>query len=448
MKDLTKGHPGKLIILFALPLLIGSVFQLFYNLVDTRIIGETLGTEALAAVGATSTMNNLIIGFLIGLTNGFAILTARDFGAKDEEGMRKNIAGTLLLGSMVAMILTVVSVAFLPQILRLLNMPEQLMDEGISYIRIILLGMICAMLYNVCASTLRAVGDTVSPLIFLIISTVCNIGLDYLFILGFKWGVSGAALATVIAQLGSAIMCFIYMRRRYPHLRLKLSDFRLSTDHIMQLLTTGLSMGLMQSLVSLGTVALQGAINTFGTYTIVAHSAARRVTELFMLPFSAFGMTMATYCGQNRGAGRLDRVCEGLRKAILMVWGWCLLVLVASYTISPYLIKLITATTIEEIIDTAVLYLKIDTLLYAVPALISILRNALQGLGDKVTPIFSSFIELLGKVLVVVFLTPKLKYMGIILAEPIVWVLMVIPLIIRMRSLLKAVPVSSRAAVD
>ena len=444
MKDLTKGHPGKLIILFALPLFVGSVFQLFYNLVDTRIIGETLGTEALAAVGATSTMNNLIIGFLIGLTNGFAILTARDFGAKDEEGMRKNIAGTVLLGSIIAILLTVISVTFLPQILRLLNMPEELMAQGISYIRIILLGMICAMLYNVCASTLRAIGDTVSPLIFLIISTVCNIGLDYLFILGFKWGVSGAALATVVAQLGSAVMCFIYMRRRYPHLRLKGSDWHLTADHILQLLTTGLSMGLMQSLVSLGTVALQGAINTFGTYTIVAHSAARRVTELFMLPFSAFGMTMATYCGQNRGAGRLDRVREGLHKAILMVWGWCLLVLVASYTISPYLIQVITATNIKEIIDTAVLYLKIDTLLYAVPALISILRNALQGLGDKVTPIFSSFIELIGKVLVVLFLTPKLAYMGIILAEPIVWVLMVIPLIIKMRSLLKELPVSSR----
>lgn len=316
-------------------------------------------------------------------------------------------------------------------------MPEELMVEGSGYIRIILLGMITAMLYNVCASTLRAMGDTMTPLVFLILSVLSNIGLDYLFILVFHLGVKGAAYATVLAQLGAAVMCFIYMHHRYPHLRLNRQDFQLEKKLVMQLLTTGLSMGLMQSFVSLGTVALQGAINTFGKYTIVAHAAARRITELFMLPFSAFGMTMATFCGQNRGAGRLDRVKEGVQKATWMAWGWCALVLIVSYTLSPILIQLVTATKEEEIISTAVLYLKVDTLLYAVPALISILRNALQGLGDRMTPIFSSFIELAGKVLVVIFLTPRLAYWGIILAEPIVWVIMVIPLIVRIHHSLK-----------
>ena len=220
MKDLTKGNPGKLIIQFAIPIFIGNIFQLFYSLVDTRIVGSTLGNEALAAVGATSTMNNLIIGFLIGLTNGFAIWVARDFGAHNEGNMRKDVAGTLKLGILISILLTAISVGCLPQILRLLNMPETLMENGMSYIRIILLGMSAAMLYNVCASVLRAIGDTFTPLCFLIFSTVLNIGLDYFFILGLKAGVEGAAYATVISQSVAAGMCFIYIWRRYPILRL------------------------------------------------------------------------------------------------------------------------------------------------------------------------------------------------------------------------------------
>lgn len=431
MKDLTKGSPGRLMIQFAIPIFIGNIFQLFYSLVDTRIVGSTLGNEALAAVGATSTMNNLIIGFLIGLTNGFAIWVARDFGANNEIGMRKDLAGTLKLGVIISILLTIISVSFLTPILRLLNMPEELMESGRAYIRVILLGMSAAMLYNVCASVLRAIGDTFTPLCFLIFSTILNIGLDYFLILGMGTGVEGAAYATVISQSLAALMCFMYIWKRYPILHLSRIDFKTDWALTKTLLTSGLSMGLMQSLVSLGTVALQGTINTLGTNTIVAHTGARKITEIFMLPFSVLGMTMATYCSQNLGAGKIDRIKQGLKQVILAAWGWCVLVIIASYTIAPYLIQLVTATKIEEVVNTATLYLRVDTLLYFVPALISILRNALQGLGDHTTPIFSSSIELIGKVMVVIFLTPRLQYMGIILAEPIVWVVMVIPLIIR-----------------
>ena len=431
MKDLTKGNPSKLIIQFAIPIFIGNIFQLFYSLADTRIVGSTLGDEALAAVGATSTINNLIIGFLIGLTNGFAIIVARDFGAQKLEQLRKDLGGTLKLGIAISLLLTVISVIFLEPILRLLNMPETLMADGIAYIRVILLGMIAAMLYNVCASVLRAIGDTITPLIFLIFSTIMNIGLDYLLILGFHTGVAGAAYATVISQSVAAMMCFVYIWKRYPMLHLRKSDFVRDRKHEKSLLISGLSMGMMQSLVSLGTVALQGAINTLGTYTIVAHTGARKITEIFMLPFSVLGMTMATYCGQNLGAGEITRIKKGLKQVILVAWIWCALVVVASYTIAPVLVRLVTATSTKEVIETASLYLRIDTLVYFIPAMISILRNALQGIGDHITPIVSSFIELIGKVLIAIYLTPYLKYMGIILAEPIVWVLMVIPLIIR-----------------
>ena len=431
MKDLTKGNPSKLIIQFAIPIFIGNIFQLFYSLADTRIVGSTLGDEALAAVGATSTINNLIIGFLIGLTNGFAIIVARDFGAQKLEQLRKDLGGTLKLGIAISLLLTVISVIFLEPILRLLNMPETLMADGIAYIRVILLGMIAAMLYNVCASVLRAIGDTITPLIFLIFSTIMNIGLDYLLILGFHTGVAGAAYATVISQSVAAMMCFVYIWKRYPMLHLRKSDFIRDSKLEKSLLISGLSMGMMQSLVSLGTVALQGAINTLGTYTIVAHTGARKITEIFMLPFSVLGMTMATYCGQNLGAGEITRIKKGLKQVILVAWIWCALVVVASYTIAPVLVRLVTATSTKEVIETASLYLRIDTLVYFIPAMISILRNALQGIGDHITPIVSSFIELIGKVLIAIYLTPYLKYMGIILAEPIVWVLMVIPLIIR-----------------
>lgn len=431
MKDLTKGSPGKLMIQFAIPILIGNIFQLFYSLVDTRIVGSTLGNEALAAVGATSTVNNLIIGFLIGLTNGFSILVARDFGAQRTEEVKKDVGGTLKLGLIISLILTVLSLIFLTPLLQALNMPQELMAQGTSYIRVILAGMTVAMLYNICASILRAIGDTVTPLIFLVFSTLMNVGLDYLFILGFKTGVEGAAYATVISQSVAALMCFIYIWKRYPLLHIKKEHLKTDQELNKSLLSTGLSMGMMQSLVALGTVALQGAINILGTNIIVAHTGARKITEIFMLPFSVLGMTMATYCSQNLGAGKIKRIKEGLKQVVYIAFGWCAIVILISYTAAPILVQVVTATKIKEVIENASLYLKIDTLFYFVTAMICIFRNALQGIGDSMTTIISSFIELVGKVLIAVFLTPSLKYMGIIVAEPIVWILMVIPLVIK-----------------
>lgn len=431
MKDLTKGKPGKQILQFSIPIFLGNIVQLFYSLADTRIVGQTLGTNALAAVGATSTINSLIVGFLIGLTNGFSILVARDFGAKDYAKMKKSVAGALMIGIIASVVLTIVSVTFLIPFLRLLNMPEEHILEGSRYIRIILIGMTAAMLYNICASVLRAMGDTVAPLLFLAFSSLGNIALAYYFILVVGMGVEGAALATVLMQIASAVLCFLYIWKKYTVLHLKREDFRISRSHVSLLCKSGLSMGLMQSLVSLGTVALQSSINTLGTNIIVAHTAARKITELFMLPFSVFGMTMATYCGQNLGAGEIERIKVGIKKVLFISWIWCIGVIIASHTIAPVLIKMVTDTDIEEVIVNGSRYLRIDSMFYFVTAMITIFRNSLQGIGDHVTPIFSSSIELVGKILVVIWLTPKLHYMGIILAEPIVWILMVIPLIVQ-----------------
>lgn len=431
MKDLTKGPVAKVILNFAAPVAVGNVFQLLYSLVDTRIVGSTLGNDALAALGSTTTLNTLIVGFLIGLTNGFAVIAAQRFGARDLEKLRKTAAWSVGLGIIISAFLTLFSVGMLNQILLWLKVPEEHYANGYAYIRIILLGMTASMMYNICASLLRAIGDTFTPLCFLILSTVLNIFLDYFCICNLELGVAGAAYATVVSQIIAFVLCAVYMYRRYEILRFKQKDFVQGAGLIKPMLAAGLSMGLMSSLVSFGTVALQSAINKLGTNIIVAHTAARKITELFMLPFAVFGMTMTTFCGQNLGAGKYARIREGILKAYLLELVWCVAVVVASNTIAPFLIRMVTDTTVDEVIETATLYLRVDTTLYFVTAGITVFRNSLQGMGDGITPVVSSFIELAGKVLVVMFLTPRLGYWGIIIAEPIVWVLMIIPLMVK-----------------
>ena len=428
MTDLTKGSPTGRMLGFALPVALGNLFQLFYSLADTRIVGSTLGSDALAAVGATVSISSLLLGFMNGLTNGFAILTAQSFGAGNQKEIRRYAGTSLTLGMAAALLLTGISLLGLDGILTLLNVPRELLENARAYIWVILLGIPVAMLYNGCAGILRSIGDTAAPLGFLILSSFLNVGLDLTLILVFRMGVAGAAWATVASQMVCAAASLIYMWRRYPFFRFSAGDFRPSLKRARRLLESGLSMGVMMSLVYFGTLALQCAINTFGTDTIVAHTAARKITEFYMLPFSVMGVTMATYCGQNLGAGQIRRIRTGIRNSLLLTWGWSLMVILLSYLAAPFLVSLVTGSTNPQVARTASLYLRIDTLFYFAPAAISVLRNALQGMGDHITPIVSSFIELAGKVAVALFLTPVFHYMGIIAAEPIVWLVMVIPL--------------------
>lgn len=432
MKNLTEGKPIKLILLFALPLFMGQLFQLFYSLVDTRIVGSTLGDTALAAVGATTTLSDMLNSLLNGFTNGYAIIIATYFGAKDEKHMKKSIAGTITLGIAFAVILSGLCLIFLNPILHFLNISEDIYAMSKEYIAIVLAGLLAGTLYNICASILRALGDSFTPLIFLIVATFLNIFLDYAFILYFSMNVGGAALATVISQAVSALLCFMYMRKKYPSLTLHKEDFQIPKFLYQKLLATGTSMGFMSSFVSLGTLSLQTAINTFGTNIIVAHTAARKATSIFMLPFGVFGTTLATYCGQNLGAGKYSRLKVGIRDTVLLTFCWCAGVILVAYTLSPTIVRLITATTEPEVIETASLYLRINTTFYFVPAVICLFRNSMQGFGDSKTPVFSSFLELVCKVIAAFLLAPAIGYMGIIVAEPIAWFVMVIPLIINM----------------
>lgn len=433
MKDLTKGSPLKLILEFAFPVCMGNIFQLFYSLADTRIVGSYIGKNALAAVGSTNSLNSMIIGFLLGMTNGFAIIVARYFGAKKYEDMKKSVVATFEIGIIVSVLFTVISVVFLKDILKVLNTPEDITDMASDYFVIILAGMTASMLYNVCSGILRAVGDSFTPLCFLVGSTLCNVGLDLLFIRVFDMGVKGAAYATVISQILSFVLCLTYMWVKYPILRVGRNDFIIPGALAKEMCSTGFSMGFMLSLINIGSVALQTCINSFGENIIIAHTAARKITDVFMLPFTVFGTTMATYCGQNLGAGEYARIRQGVKIVLLITWVWCVMVIIVSYTAAPFLIRMVTGNSDREVIETAQLYLKIDTLLYFVCTLICILRNVMQGIGDSITPIVSSAIELITKVAVAVFLTPYLDYMAIILAEPISWVLMVIPILWQLR---------------
>lgn len=431
MIDLTNGNPAKKMLKFAVPVCLGNIFQLFYSLADTRIVGSILGEKSLAAVGSTTSISTLLIGFLLGLTNGFAIIIAQKFGEKNENEIKKAAAGTIFLGFLTAVSITIISLFFLDEILNILNVSDILYSESKGYIKAILLGITATMFYNAFAGILRAVGDTTAPLIFLIVSCILNIFLDLYFLGALKTGTSGAAWATVISQGFSVVLCFVYMWKKYPMFRIKRKDFSFKIEFLKNLYTSGLSMALMMSLVFFGTLVLQTAINTFGTNTIVAHTAARKITEFFMLPFSVFGITMATYCGQNKGAGKFKRIKEGILKAYFITCVWSLLVIFMSYTIAPQLVYLVTGSRIPEVIDTAEKYLKINTIFYFVPGAISILRNAMQGIGDRFTPVVSSFLELIGKTAVVIFVVPHTKYFGIIISEPIVWIIMVIPLVVK-----------------
>lgn len=442
MKDMTKGNPLKVILLFALPLYIGQQFQLLYGLIDTRIIGSALGDSALAAVGATASLSDMLIEFLNGIVCGFGIIIAKAFGAHDREKLQKSIAGTIVLSAVITVGLIAVLLIFLRPILDVLNVSQDLLPQAMAYIRIIIIGLVATTMYNVCAAVLRAIGDAVTPLFFLIASNVLNILLDLCFVKWLAFGVEGAATATVLSQSIAAAICFVYMRRKYADLRLQVSELRINRGTCVELLPTGLSMGFMISFVTLGSVILQTQINSFSGSTIVAHMAARKVVILFLTPFFMLGTALATFCGQNHGAKAYGRIRTGILSTIAVSTGWYAAVLVTVFTASPWMIRLLTASTEPEVIDTAVRYLHINAPFFIMPSVICILRNSMQGFGDTRTPLVSSVIELAGKALITVFLVPSLGYMGIILSEPIVWVLMVIPLVIGMIHFLKKEQVS------
>ena len=432
MKNLTQGKPIKVILLFTVPLLIGQLFQLFYSLVDTRIVGQILGEQALAAVGATTSLSDLFIFFIFGATNGFAIITASCFGAKDACGVRKAIAGTIILAEGMAVILSVFCLSFINPILRFLKVEEGLISDAKSYICVILAGLVISTLYNICAATMRAVGDSVTPLIFLIISAFLNIVLDYFMIAFLNMGVAGAAVATILSQLISAFFCVIYILKKYPELIPKKDDYVLDKHITNKQIMAGISMGFMNSLIGAGTLCLQTQINSFGSEIIVSHTASRKLFSLLSMPFFVLSTALSNFSAQNMGAGRIDRIKEGLKDTTLFSFGWSVVSIIVIHFFTGSLAKQIIGMDAPSIIGTTEKYMRFASYFFPILAMVCLFRNTMQGFGDSVTPVVSSLIELLVKVLIAFLLCPFIAYDGVILCEPLAWCIMVIPLIVNM----------------
>lgn len=428
MKDLTTGSPIKLIFMFALPVLLGNVFQQFYNLVDTMMVGKLIGIDALAAMGATASLSGLVLGLSMGITVGFSILIAQYYGAKDTENMKKAVAGTIYLSMICGIVITIVALLLNRPILEMLSTPDNIIDTSYQYLVIIFAGTLISIFYNIGASVLRALGDSKTPLYFLIIGTVINIILDYVCIASLSLGVAGAAYATLIAQAFSVLLCVLYIKKKYPVLLLEKEDFQFPKGMLANQFAMGVSMGLMNSIVSIGSVILQSAVNSMGSVIIAGHTAARKLSEMFMQPMVSIGIAATTFASQNLGAGHIDRIKEGIRKSVLMSFIWATFTIILSFTGVRYLILIMLDASEVEAIQIAEYYLRINTVFYYSLAALFIYRNVLQGIGKKTVPIVSSIIEMLVKIAATFLLVPSLGYLGIAICEPIAWILMTVVL--------------------
>lgn len=455
MKDLTKGSPLKLIIMFALPILMGSIFQQAYNLTDTIIIGQHLGKSSLSAVGSTASVVSLMINITNGLTTGFAIVVAKSFGAGDYEEMRRNIARMITFSGLATALIITGILCFITPLLNVLDTPESIFDEARTYLSIVAVGLVVTLVYNLEASILRAVGDSLVPVIILVISTVLNIGLDLLLVVGLEMGVAGAALATVAAQLISAVICFVYLIKKRPFLLIRKENFVFTAQSTSELLSAGLGMALMYSIVDLGSIVLQKGINGFGEDIIAAHTAARKIFSLTIMPFSALNATIVTFCSQNRGAKKYCRIKTGIRDSLTLSFCWATIALLLVYIAGHALVGMIVPAENAAIADTAVLYLKWNVPFYFCLAALLGLRSALQGLGKSLVPIICSIIELTWKIVTVAVMIPlfggkngtvgaSLKeiggYFGVVLSEPIIWTICGIMIVIIAVRTLRALP--------
>ena len=426
--DLLKGNILKVLIIFAIPLFISNLFQQLYNTVDIMIVGNYLGDTSLAAIGACAAIYELLIGFALGVGNGFSIVTARSYGANDENLVKKSVAGSLVIGSGITIIIMIISKLFLLPLLELLNTPSNIIEEAYLYIFTVCIFVGVMFLYNLCAGILRAIGNSIMPLIFLIISSILNIGLDILFITKFNMGIRGAAVATVIAQGISAVLCIIYIYKKCPILIPKKEHFVFDKELYKELLGQGLSMGVMLLIVSAGTVILQTAINNLGYLIIAGHTAARKLNSFAMIPVASLSMSLATFVSQNKGANQGYRIREAVRYSniISIIWGVIITVILIFF--APTLMKILSGSSEDVVINNGVRYLLWNSPFYAVLGILLNLRNALQGIGEKLLPLVSSIIEFFGKILFVIIFIPSLKYFGVIICEPVIWCCMCLQL--------------------
>jgi putative MATE family efflux protein len=423
IKDLTVGDPMKLIFGFALSLFWGMLFQQLYNIIDTAIVSWFLGKEAYTGMGTTGAVNFLIMGFCMGVCNGFAIPVAQRFGAKDYKSMRKFVSHAIILCSIFAVVMTFFVSIYCRQILVAMKTPADVLDYAYQYIIVIFLGIPVTYMYNLLSGIIRALGDSKHPVQFLIIASIINIGLDLLFILPLHLGITGAALATVISQFISGLMCLIFIIRKIDILHLKKADWELDKTHFFILMNMGVPMGLQYSITAIGSVILQTAINSLGTDAAAAVTTGGKVAMFFCIPFDALGSTMATYGGQNVGAKKLDHLSQGLVAAIKLGCIYAVLAFVVLYFFGRNFAMIFLDASEVACLDNAHKFLFFNSMFYIPLALVNIVRFLIQGMGYSMFAILAGVMEMIGRTIVATLLVPVFGFTAICLASPVAWIL-------------------------
>lgn len=421
--DMTKGRPARLIARFIIPIIIGNIFQQFYSMADTIIVGHFVGVKALGAVGATGSITFLILGFTQGLTTGFTVLTAQRFGAGDREGMKQSIGSAYVLSAILAVVMTYISITQMDRLLHIMNTPEDIYVMTKSYIIIICAGIACNVLYNLLASIMRAIGNSVLPLIFLVIAALLNIGLDILFIAVFGMGVEGAAYATIISQGVSGLLCLIYMIIWVPSLRIAKRHWQLDWHCVRNQLSVGLPMALQYSITAIGAIMVQSALNLLGSTVVAAYSVACKVEQLVTQPFGAMGATMATYGAQNRGVNDLERIKKGVKTASIMTVIYAVVVYGILFLILPLMVRLFIAEAeVAAVYDYVRTYVVLCGAFFIPLGLIFVFRHVLQGCGFGVLPMFGGVVELVSRGVVAFIAARKRSYEGVCMGNVTAWV--------------------------
>lgn len=394
-KDMTVGNPIKLILLFSIPVIIGNIFQQFYSMVDAIIVGQYVGSDALAAVGSTGSLVFTTIGFSLGLTIGFSIIISQKFGAHDMQAVRKVIAMSIYLSLIFAIFMTITGVVLARPVLQMLNTPDDILDYATSYLQFMYAGSAGLIFYNLFACILRAIGDSKTPLWFLILASVLNVGLDLLFVIVIPMGTSGVGLATTLSQSISAILCALYAWKKHEELRMSKEDFIWDTAIVKHLLKFGTQSAFQNSVTGIGIVIVQVAVNGFGTVFVAAYTSASKIQLLVIQPLISLGNAMSTYCAQNLGAGKLDRIKEGVHKSLILVVIFTLIAVVCCYGFGDVLTTMFVGEEEVEVIEYSFAYLRRISLFYIVLGLLFVYRSSLHGIGNAMLPMLSGFLELL-----------------------------------------------------
>lgn len=421
--NLTEGSPFKLIIAFCIPMILGNMFQQLYNFVDTMIVGHFLGVEALAGVGATGSINFLIVGFCLGTCSGFAIPVAQRYGAKDYVALRKFVANSIYLSIAFSVGITVIVSLLCRNILVLMRTPENVIDYSYTYILTIFIGIPVTFFYNILAGIIRSIGDSKTPLLFLIISTVINVFLDCFFIAGMGWGVFGAAFATVCSQLISGILCLILVIKRFTILHVSKDEWNADREYMRTLCKMGLPMGLQYSITAIGSVILQSSVNMLGALAVAAVTAASKVNMLFLCILDALGSSMATYGGQNLGAGKIDRIRQGTKTATVIGVVYCAFAFALAILVRRPLINMFVDRPNPEMIEMASLnvLITVGSLVFLIH--VDVLRFLIQGLGYSNLAVLAGAFEMIARTVAGIFIIPKIGFIGACIASPLAWIL-------------------------